>query len=59
MRSSADIRNQNESLARSSAINRLMDQNLLLASEARLYKFCTFISLLALVISIVKASVSG
>ena len=59
MKLSADIRTQNEALARSSAINRLMDQNLLLASEARLYKFCTFISLLALVISIVKASVSG
>ena len=59
MKSSADIRTQNESLARSYAINRLMDQNLLLASEARLYKFCTFISILALVISIVKVSVSG
>lgn len=59
MKLSADIRTQNEALARSSAINRLMDQNLLLASEARLYKFCTFISILALVISIVKVSVSG
>ena len=59
MKSSIEIRTQNESLARSSAINRLMDQNLLLASEARLYKLCTFISLLALVISIVKVSVSG
>ena len=59
MKSSADIRTQNESLARSYAINRLMDQNVLLASEARLYKLCTFISILALVISIVKVSVSG
>jgi small-conductance mechanosensitive channel len=59
MKSSADIRRQKESFNRSQAINRLIDQNTLLASEGRLYKICTFVSTLVLVFSIVKVSVSG
>lgn len=57
--SNRDIRAMNDKAMRSDAINRVIRTNDLTLSELRLYKMYTCITTLALVIFIVKSSLTG
>lgn len=57
--SNRELRNMKAKQLRSDAINNLLDSHSLTLSELRLYKMYTCISTLALVIFIVKTSITG
>ena len=57
--SNREIRIMRDKAMRSDAINRVIEENNLTLSELRLYKMYTLTSTLALVIFIVKSSLTG
>ena len=57
--SNREIRTMKDKAMRSDAFNRVIEANNLTLSELRLYKMYTCITTLALVISIVKSSLTG
>ena len=57
--SNREIRTIKDKAMRSDAFNRVIEANNLTLSELRLYKMYTCITTLALVISIVKSSLTG